>query len=145
MPSRWGTTPRESVAAECTRRGPSAVVAGCVRILTGDVDDDALIRALGGPPAEPVLAGRYGGRTGYWPRVWAARGLSYVWSDDAVPALLAATTDDAWRVREMVAKVIAKHRVDDGLEAVLALRGDPVPRVRTAAERAVRALASAGG
>jgi HEAT repeat protein len=71
--------------------------------------------------------------------------LSYVWSDDAVPALLAATTDDAWRVREMVAKVIAKHRVDDGLEAVLALRGDPVPRVRTAAERAVRALASAGG
>src|ERR1700689_3126811 len=49
----------------------------------------------------------------YWPRVWAARGLLHVWEPAlattvAVPALLAALSDDAWRVREMAAKVVRR-------------------------------------
>jgi hypothetical protein len=133
----WGVTPRESVEAECARRGRAAVVAGCVDLLGGRGVDDSLIVALARPGAEQVLAGREGGRSGHWPRVWAARGLLHVWDDSALPAILTATRDDAWRVREMAAKVVARHLLGDALEAVAALRDDPVPRVRTAAERAL--------
>ncbi len=139
----WGVTPRESVEAECGRRGRAGVVAGCVALLSGRDVDDSLIVALAGPAADQVLAGAEGGRSGYWPRVWAARGLLHVWDDDALPAILTATRDDAWRVREMAAKVIARHRLGDALEAVAALQQDPIPRVRTAAHRAVTLVTGA--
>ncbi len=120
------------------------MVAGCVDLLDGRDADDALVVALGGPGAELVLSGREGGKSGYWPRVWAARGLLYAWADGAGPALARATTDDSWRVREMAAKVIARHQVADALTAVAVLMNDPVQRVRAAAERAVMALSAAG-
>jgi HEAT repeat protein len=91
-----------------------------------------------------VLSGGEGGKQGYWPRVWAARGLLYVWEDRATPAIVRATADEAWRVREMAAKVIARHRVDDALEAVTGLRDDQVPRVRSAADRAIARLTVSG-
>jgi HEAT repeats len=138
-------TPRQSVAAECRRRGAPAVVGGCISLLQGCHDvDDALVLALGGPAAEYVLGGREGGKAGYWPRVWAARGLLHAWDDRAVPAIVQATADDSWRVREMAAKVVARHRVGDALTAVAGLRDDRVPRVRAAAERAVVALTASG-
>jgi HEAT repeat protein len=136
-------TPRQSVTAECQRRGRVGVVAGCIALLAGAETDDGLLIALGGPAAETVLSGRAGGRGGYWPRVWAARGLLHIWADDATPTIIAATTDEAWRVREMAAKVIARHKVGDGLAAVVALKDDPVPRVRAAADRAVMTLSAA--
>ena len=140
----WALTPQQSIEAECARRGRGAVVAGCMAILDGGNFDDALVLALGGPAAEQVLDGREGGRDGYWPRVWAARGLLYAWSDDAAPAVIAALADDSWRVREMAARVVARHQVGDALSAVAALRDDPVQRVRAAAERAVRSLTAVG-
>src|SRR5262245_43841470 len=100
-------TPRQSILAECQRRGREAVVAGCIDLVDGHGADDALILALAGPAAEYVLAGREGGRDGYWPRVWGARGLLYAWEESAAPAIIRATADEAWRVREMAAKVIA--------------------------------------
>lgn len=145
MPAIWRLTPRQSVAAECHRRGKPAVVSGCIDLLQGRRDvDDALILALGGPPAQSVLGGHAGGKTGYWPRVWAARGLLHAWDDRATAAIIQATTDDAWRVREMAAKVIARHRIGNAFTAVAALRNDQVPRVRTAAERAVVILTASG-
>ena len=138
MPAIWRLTPRQSVAAECARRGKPAVIAGCIGLLQGRHDvDDALVRALGGPPAQSVLDGHAGGKHGYWPRVWAARGLLHAWDDHATAAIIQATTDEAWRVREIAAKVIARHRIGDALTAVAQLRNDQVPRVRAAAERAV--------
>ena len=132
-------TPRLRIDAECTRRGKAELVAGCVELLGGRHSnvDDGLIVALGGEHGELVLGGQNGGRGGYWPRVWAARGLLHAWDDAATEAIIAATADEAWRVREMAAKVIARHRVGDALGAVAGLRDDPVPRVRAAAERAV--------
>jgi hypothetical protein len=47
-------------------------------------------------------------------------------------------------MREMCAKVVARHLVGDGLAAVLALRDDQVPQVRAAANWAVRKLTTAG-
>jgi hypothetical protein len=138
-------TPRQSVAAECERRGKLFVVAGCIDLLRGRHGvDDALVHALGGEAAPYVLAGGAGGKTGYWPRVWAARGLLHAWDDRATAAIIAATADGAWRVREMAAKVIARHRVGDALTAVAELRNDPVPRVRAAAGRAVMLLTASG-
>jgi len=87
-----------------------------------------------------VLGGRAGGGSGYWPRVWAARALLYAWEDSAAPAVARAAADESWRVREMVAKVVARHGIDDAFTAVAGLLDDPVPRVRAAAERAVRNL-----
>jgi hypothetical protein len=132
-------TPRERITAECARRGKSALVTGCVELLGGRYGnvDDGLVVALGGEHGKLVLGGKDGARGGYWPRVWAARGLLHAWDDAATEAIIAATADEAWRVREMAAKVIARHRVGDALDPVAGLRDDPVPRVRAAAERAV--------
>jgi len=102
------------------------------------------VLALGGPPAQSVLGGGAGGKTGYWPRVWAARGLLHAWDDRATAVIIQATADDAWRVREMAAKVIARHRVGDAFTAVAELRNDRVPRVRAAAERALVILTGSG-
>lgn len=113
---------------------------GCIILLEGGEVDDELVIALAGPHARRVHAGAEGGRHGYWPRVWAARGLLHAWDTSATSAVIQATTDDAWRVREMAAKVIARHSVGDALEAVARLRDDPVPRVRAASERAVQLL-----
>jgi hypothetical protein len=136
----WNLTPQQSVEAECARRGKDAVVAGCIALLEGRPTDDSLVLALGGPGAVQVLDGREGGREGYWPRVWAARGLLHAWDDRAAGAIIIATADEAWRVREMAAKVIARHQVGDALDAVAGLRTDEIPRVRAAAERAVISL-----
>jgi hypothetical protein len=138
VPAIWRLTPRQSVTAECERRGKAAVVAGCIDLLQGrQGTDDALLIALAGPAAQAVLDGSAGGREGHWPRVWAARGLLHAWDDRATPAIIQATADGAWRVREMAARVIARHRVAGAFTAVSRLRADPVPRVRAAAGRAV--------
>jgi hypothetical protein len=142
MPAR--TTPRQNIQAECERRGRDAVVAGCIGLLDGHSADEALIIALGGEAAGYVVSGGEGGPGGYWPRVWAARGLLHAWSDAATVAIIRAASDDAWRVREMAAKVIARHRVGDALDAAVALTNDHVPRVRAAASRAVMILSASG-
>jgi hypothetical protein len=41
--------------------------------------------------------------------------LLYTWDGAAEPAIVRAPGDEHWRVREMVAKVIARRVADDGL------------------------------
>lgn len=135
------TSPRELVAAECARRGRDAFVDGCVRLVHGEYDDAGLIRALAPRSAPKYDDGREHDDV-YWFRVWAMRGLLWAWADVAVPAVLTGMADEHWRVREMAAKVAARHRVDEALDALTERRGDPVPRVRAAAERAVVVLTS---
>src|SRR5579872_4992128 len=105
MASEWGVTPKQSIEAECKRRGRAKVIACCIDLLEGRSADDNLLLALAGPAALTVLDGRAGGRTGYWPRVWAARGLLHAWDDSATRAVVHGASDESWRVREMVAKV----------------------------------------
>jgi hypothetical protein len=137
--SIWGVTPRQSIEAECRRTSRSDVVDRCLALLRGDVDESFLFVAAG-PGARTVVAGGEGGLAGYWPRTWALRALLYAWEDRATSAVLAATDDDHWRVREMALKVIARHRLDPGLEPATRLTADPNPRVRDAAHRARRRL-----
>jgi hypothetical protein len=133
-------TPRQNVEAECARRGKPALISGCIDLLEGREIDDDLVLVLGGAPAEYVLTGRAGGKNGYWPRVWAARGLLHAWDERAIAAIISAASDDAWRVREMAAKVVAHHQVDEALTTIADLQGDQVARVRSAARRALAAL-----
>lgn len=144
MIERAGMTPRQSIESECDRRGQHAFVAGCVALLCGEDSDVDLIMALGGGPARRVVSGESKADAGEWCRVWAARGLLWAWEDSATAAVRAATNDDAWRVREMAAKVVARHRVSVAFADVVGLRDDPVHRVRVAAQRAVDSLTAAG-
>jgi hypothetical protein len=140
------STPGQRIAAECARGGRQALVAACAALLEarpGEVSD-RLITVLGGDSAQYVLDGGAGGRAGYWPRVWGARGLLHEWDPAATAAIIGAAGDEAWRVREMAAKVIARHKAGDALDAVAALRYDPVERVRAAASRAITILTAAG-
>jgi hypothetical protein len=146
MPPRSGgeLTPRQSVELECARRGESAVVAGCVALLRGQDVDDGLLFALGGPVASIVIYDSPRQLNQYWRRVWGARGLLYAWMPEAAGAVIAALSDEHWRVREMATKVITKRKIGDALYEVTTLREDPVPRVRAAAERATVVLTAAG-
>jgi len=54
-----------------------------------------------------------------------------------------ALNDDAWRVREMALKVVARQLLDAALPAISDLHTDPNARVRRAAERAADRLARA--
>ncbi|WP_459710409.1 HEAT repeat domain-containing protein [Actinophytocola sp. KF-1] len=130
-------TPRQRVEAEAARRGRERFAAGCVRLLRGDDADVPLILQLGGRTAPWALDPERDAAQRYWFRVWAARGLLWAWHDSAAPALRQALRDEAWRVREMAAKVVARHLLGDLLADVAELRDDPVPRVRAAATRAV--------
>jgi hypothetical protein len=131
-------SPRARIEADCARRGRDTFVADCVAVLRGGSDPDAL-RVLAGSAAERFFDGREHFDT-YWFRVWALRGLLWVWGPAAAPAVRDALGDDAWRVREMAAKVVAKHRVPGAADMVAQLRDDPVLRVRAAADRAALGL-----
>lgn len=134
-------TPKQSILFECERRSSNDVVRDCIAILDNQPIDAHFLRVIGGPGAESVLEGRDGDVQGYWPRVWATRGLLHVWDDSATAAIIAATTNDSWRVREMSAKVIARHGVRPAIDAVVALLDDDDARVRAAASRAFNVVA----
>jgi hypothetical protein len=134
-------SPRQRIELECAARGKQAVVDGCVTLILGGDTDARLRSVLGGPTTRWALEDE---SHRYWFRIWGARGLLWAWEPSALPAIITATTDEAWRVREMAAKVIARHVVGDALEAVVLLQEDPIPRVRTAAIRAVARITQAG-
>jgi hypothetical protein len=134
------STPRRRVTAAVAREGEQVFVRRCLDLLAGDSVDAALVDVLGGNSAPHVLAGREGGPTGHWPRTWALRALLYAWGPPAEPAVVAAGADEHWRVREMAAKVLAYRRPTsaESERALEELALDPHPRVRAAAERALR-------
>lgn len=133
-------TPRQRIEWACDAWGREAVISGCVDLIEGRDADPDLVFLLGGGPASWALGGNGPPGPSYWLRVWGARGLLWAWDDSATPALIAALGDESWRVREMAAKVAARHRVDAALDAVAELQQDSVARVRRSADRAVRAL-----
>jgi hypothetical protein len=53
----------------------------------------------------------------------------------------AALNDEAWRVREMALKVVARHKIEDTLFTVVDLQDDPAARVRASASRAMMRIA----
>jgi HEAT repeat protein len=134
-------SPRERIEKASRVYGGESVALWCAELLSGQVSHDAEDRPsitwLGGAHAEALLRYEQLGVHEYWPRVWAARGLLYAWSPRAVPAVISALEDSAWRVREMALKVIRRREIGEAADAAASLAGDEVTRVRVAALRAL--------
>jgi len=136
-------TPAERIRALCADQGVDSVAAGCAEILrSGSWENRALLVALGGQHAinEYERAVPASVDQSYWAPTWAARGLLYAWSDAAEHAVVGALRHPAWRVREMAAKVVTARELGSAADDIAALAADPVPRVRAAAARALRAV-----
>lgn len=142
-PPRAFTSPRASVEALSALIGASQVAAWCADLLTGRTDEVAADRPslvwLAGEPARVRLAqkGSEGGWKDYWVRTWALRGLLYAWDPAAAPAVVTALDDEAWRVREMAAKVARLRELGEAADALARLTTDETERVRAAAVRAL--------
>lgn len=139
-------SPAARVRALCDAQGEASVAAGCAEILrTGSWENRDLLVILGGQVAVGEFARTEPAKSdlSYWAPTWAARGLLYAWDDTAAPSVVGALTHEAWRVREMAAKVVAAREIGAAGDAVAALAEDPVPRVRAAAARALRVVGEA--
>ena len=142
MPS--AATPGVRIAGACAALGRSEVVRRCLDLLAGRNEDPDLLVILGAAHAQQLIARGIPAAEAYWVRAWAARGLLWAGVGEDIADLRRALADDSWRVREMVCKVIARHRLGDLLEDVAALEHDPVPRVRAAAGRAAARIIESG-
>lgn len=122
---------------------PAAVARLSGPVLIGaDPDSPDVLLYLGGAHAQAMIEGR-SRMDDYWFRVWAARSLLYVWDPSVTSAVVAALSDDAWRVREMAAKVCLRRELGEAGDALAILLDDPVPRVRAAACRALGTVGEA--
>ncbi len=147
QPSDLYANPRQLLTEATAQFGIHSVVDTCLALLEGRVDFELLPvppTFVSGVHAEALvqrgdLAAR---EQQYWPRVWGARGLRYAWLEYARPGVVQGLQDPAWRVREMSAKVIRQHRVQNCVDVLCDRLDDESVRVRVAA---VQALGSLGG
>lgn len=95
---------------------------------------------IGNGHAARLSADSSGVRLAYWPRVWAARSLSYLGDAAAGPKLIEALSDDHWRVRMTAAQTLGRLKVADSLDVLVELLGDQHERVRAAAVTALGRL-----
>lgn len=135
--------PRDWLAVLAARLGEESTAAWCAELITEAVPWDdrehPSLEQLAGAPGRHFLDRAAAGdpEPDYWPRVWGARGLLYVWCDDAEPAVLSGLTDERWRVREMCAKVVRLRGIGAAAPILSLLLDDEVARVRAAALRAL--------
>jgi hypothetical protein len=109
-------------------------------MLTGGSPDLELLGYLSTAPSGEAPTGGSGPK---WYPVWAVRGLLYAWDSSAEQAVVRALVSEAWRVREMAAKVCLAREIGSSGDTLAELLGDPVPRVRIAAARAVAVVGEA--
>jgi len=126
-------SPQKRVAAAIDALGEQEVVDRAIALLAGLNAGEEFLIVAGGPHAQGLLDGA---PPLYWPEVWGARVLLYAWADNAKDAVAAGLQNQAWRVREMCARVAGTR----GLDAAPLLRElltDDVARVRSAGARAI--------
>lgn len=127
---------QERIALAVERWGEADVVARAVQLASGVHVAEEYLLVVGGDHARGILEGA---PVLYWPELWGVRALLYVWDDSAAAAVTAALGNQAWRVREMAARVAAARGLDV-VPQLTRLLTDDVPRVRAAAVRALGAL-----
>jgi len=116
--------------------GENTVVLRSLSLLAGNNEGEDFLLYVGGEHARGILEGA---PVLYWPELWGTRALLYVWNDSAVLAVTAALNNQAWRVREMAARVAAARGLDVA-PILTELLTDEVARVRAAAARALGAI-----
>jgi HEAT repeat protein len=130
-------SPRDLLALLEREIGETEAAQACADLLAADDphDEVEVLLFLGGTAGQSVLDG--GEWRPYWARVWAARGLLYVWTEEATPVVVRRLGDEHWRVAEMCVKVSAKREIGAAGPGVAALASHELPRVRAAVIRAL--------
>ncbi|TFC58822.1 HEAT repeat domain-containing protein [Cryobacterium sp. TMT2-15-1] len=129
----------ERIHAAVAHYGEQAVIDNSVALLRAKNAGKDFLLYAGGRHALGILEGA---PALYWPELWGARALLYVWGETAAPYIVVGMNNQAWRVREMCAKVVLLR----GLEVapkLVRLTTDEVPRVRAAALHALAAQGTA--
>lgn len=131
------TSVREAVEALAAREGEARVVQACAALLEGEPPEAFPHVAVGltghERSIEELRSTGYG--QDYWWRTWGGRGLLYVWSDSAAPAVVHGLGDEHWRPAEMCLKVGARRELAEAAEGALPLTRHDLPRVRANAVR----------
>ncbi len=132
--------PREYVRDASARYGMPEVARRSAALLRGadPAGDEAFLRALGFRGEMEWLLRE---PNPYWARVWGARALRYCWDESVRGAVTDGLRDDAWRVVEHCAVIVADRELAEAAPTLAELTEHPVPRVRVAA---VRGLARVG-
>ena len=125
------------------RLGIEATVALCVDLLAGadrgdHVSELPYLTGLSFEPGSPRLEAQHW--PDHWVRTWGARGLLYVWSDDAAGPVVAGLTDEHWRPAEMCLKVSSRRELGEAGPGALLLLDHALPRVRGQALRTLGAV-----
>ena len=131
--------PAERITAAVAALGEDEVISRSIALLAGFNVGDEFLLWVGGVHAQGIIDGA---PALYWPEVWGARALLYVWDDKAADAVKAGLTNQAWRVREMSAKVVAARSLPF-VKSVSDLATDEVARVRAQAARTLGEIADA--
>ena len=128
------------IAASVAELGEPQFVLRAVSLIAGHNEGEDFLLVVGGEHAKGILEGA---PVLYWPELWGMRALLYAWDASAATAVAAGLENQAWRVREMAARVAAVRQLPVR-ETVLGLLTDDVARVRAAAARALGALGEPG-
>ena len=133
----FDASPADRIAFAVAALGEDEVVDRAKALLAGLNAGEEFLLWVGGKHAQGILDGA---PPLYWPEVWGARTFLHAWNDSAAPGIEAGLTNQAWRVREMCARVIATRSLPfaEGLRPLLT---DDTARVRA---QAARALAEVG-
>lgn len=129
----------ERIAQAVARLGEAGVVERASALLAGLNAGDDFLLTVGGRHAQGILDGA---PPLYWPELWGARALLHAWDDTAAQAIRAGLVNQAWRVREMCARVALARELHVATKMV-ELTTDEVPRVRAAAAHALAAVGTA--
>ncbi|MCU1515272.1 MAG: repeat protein [Microbacteriaceae bacterium] len=131
-------SPAKRIALAVERFGEKTVAQRAASLLMGANEGEEFLLWVGGRHAQGVIDGA---PPLYWPEVWGARALTFVWDDSAASAVHRGLGDQAWRVREMSARVVFLRELAE-TDALLPLLEDETARVRSAAARALGEVAS---
>lgn len=130
--------PAARIAHAVERLGEDEVVSRSIALLAGLNAGEEFLLYVGGIHAQGILDGA---PALYWPEVWGARALMYAWNDTAADAVEAGLGNQAWRVREMSAKVVGARGLPF-TEQITPLLTDEVARVRAQAARTLGDIAA---
>jgi HEAT repeat protein len=129
----------QRIDAAVARYGADEVVSRSIALLGGANAGEDFLLYVGGRHAVGIVDGA---PPLYWPELWGARALLFAWGGQASTAVEAGLTNQAWRVREMCARVAQQRRLP--VAALLVdLTRDEVSRVRAAAARALSIVGGA--
>jgi len=133
-------SPRVLVGQLAEAIGNESAAQVCIELLSGADPGDFRVELdyLGGRPGRGVVEGI---GPDYWARTWGARGLRYVWVEEAAAAITAGLADEQWRPAEMCLKVAALREVGTAGDGAARLLTHTLPRVRA---NAVRTLGLVG-